>query len=79
MGINQCQEVLRHLAEYVDDELSQELKARIEAHLEKCAFCRNLVKSYQKTINLFKKAHNLEPDKNKLEKLKNYLISNLFK
>ncbi len=36
----ECQDMLPLLSAYIDDELDEQKRARVESHLEQCAFCR---------------------------------------
>ncbi|MEL6186701.1 MAG: zf-HC2 domain-containing protein, partial [Myxococcota bacterium] len=39
IGGLRCSQVLEHLSDLLDDDLSPELRERIEAHLSGCAYC----------------------------------------
>ena len=47
-----CQEVLSHLNDYIDGELSPELCAELEAHLAVCHNCRVVFDTLNKTLYL---------------------------
>ncbi|GAP06308.1 putative zinc-finger [Anaerolinea thermolimosa] len=49
-----CQELLASLSEYVDGDLSKELCAEIERHLEECHDCQVVVNTLRKTIDLYR-------------------------
>lgn len=48
-----CEDVLRKLAEYLDDESREELCRQIEGHLSRCKDCRIEVDSLRRTIVLY--------------------------
>lgn len=70
-----CEEVLKYLQDYVDGELTLELKRAIEEHLERCFICRKIFMGYQKTINLFRKAFLIEMPEELKKKLSQFLFS----
>lgn len=47
-----CEEVLRELANYLDEEISPEMRAQMEEHLHACHNCAVLVSTTYKTITL---------------------------
>jgi anti-sigma factor (TIGR02949 family) len=48
-----CSELLEHLNDYVDGELSASLCAELEVHLAECPNCRVMVDTVRKTITLY--------------------------
>ena len=72
-----CKEVLVYLNDYIDGETAPELKAEMDAHFQQCRLCRRLLQSCRKTISLLRKAHQLNPDKNMVERLAKYLNQHL--
>ena len=44
-----CREVFELLSDYVDGELSPELRAALEEHLGTCPPCERFLKTFQKT------------------------------
>lgn len=48
-----CEDVLRYLNDYIDDELDGELCARFEAHIEDCKDCKIVLNTLKKTLQLF--------------------------
>jgi anti-sigma factor RsiW len=48
-----CQEILKHISDYVDGELEAALCAELEAHLAGCRNCRVMVDTVRKTITLY--------------------------
>lgn len=53
--IESCQEILKRLNAYIDDELDAELCSTLEAHLETCSNCQIVVNTLKKTIVLCQK------------------------
>ena len=47
-----CEEVLRELANFLDEEISVELRSQIQEHLRACHKCTVLVNTTRKTITL---------------------------
>ncbi len=47
-----CRQVLSELNDYVDGELSAELCAELEAHLEQCKNCQIVLDTLHKTVYL---------------------------
>ena len=50
VGGIRCLEVLDHLSEYLDGDLSDELKQQIEDHLRGCDWCERFGGSFTTTI-----------------------------
>lgn len=48
-----CHELLASLSEYVDGELSKDICAEIEKHLNECSDCKIVVDTLRKTIDLY--------------------------
>jgi anti-sigma factor RsiW len=48
--INTCEEVIESLMAYVNNELSAECRAAIDAHLAVCPECVTFLKTYEQTI-----------------------------
>lgn len=46
-----CQEVVEHLMAYVNNELSVDERAAIDAHLNVCPECVTFLKTYEQTIH----------------------------
>lgn len=51
--LEQCQEMLSTLCDYVDGDLSAELCADLERHMQECQRCRVVVNTLKKTIELY--------------------------
>jgi anti-sigma factor RsiW len=47
-----CRELLSDLSEYLDDELSVQVRLELEAHLAHCPTCEVLVDSTRKTLKI---------------------------
>ena len=47
-----CEEVLRELSNYLDEELTLELRAQVQEHLRGCRNCKVLVNTTRKTLTL---------------------------
>jgi len=47
-----CREVRRELSNYVDDEISRELRERIELHVDQCKDCRALLDGVNNVLRL---------------------------
>jgi anti-sigma factor (TIGR02949 family) len=47
-----CLEVIRELSNYIDQEISPELKAQIEAHLPRCNHCTAVYDGSRNVIRL---------------------------
>lgn len=52
-----CRDVENLLGDFTDRELPCTLRARVDAHIQKCAFCGETASSYQWVVNL---AHGLK-------------------
>ena len=74
-----CKEVMARLIDFSDGDLEAGLKTDIEQHLRNCPLCNGLKKSYEKTINLLKKSQQVEPDKEMIDRIWNYVSSHLSK
>ena len=48
-----CQQLLSSISEYIDGELSEDLCAEIEKHLQGCENCQIVLDTTRKTINLY--------------------------
>ena len=47
-----CKQVLEHLSDYVDDDVSGEMRQAIEAHLSRCRRCRVVFHTTNRTLQL---------------------------
>lgn len=48
-----CKEIVKELADYLDEDLDSSLKASIEEHLNNCKDCRLVVDTTKQTIQIF--------------------------
>lgn len=48
-----CKEIVKELADYLDEDLDPTLKASIEEHLHKCKDCRLVVDTTKQTIQIY--------------------------
>jgi len=55
-----CLEVIRELSNYIDKDLSSELRAQIEEHLPGCAHCTAIYNGLRNTITLIGDARSFE-------------------
>ena len=47
-----CKEILQELSQYLDEEITPELRAQMEVHLCACRHCKVLVDTTRKTLTL---------------------------
>lgn len=47
-----CEQLYRHLSEFLDREMTDELKAKFDAHVADCVSCRSLCRTMQGTLDL---------------------------
>ena len=55
-----CEDVLREVSNYIDAEVTQELRRQIEEHLRGCQDCTVLVSTTRKTVSLLSSSRILE-------------------
>ena len=48
-----CKDVIRELSNYLDGELTREMLAEVERHMQHCEDCRLVVDTTRHTINLY--------------------------
>ena len=77
MKKNSCEKVSQFLGDFVDGLLDPEKTAELKEHLEKCPFCQKLLETYLKTIFILKRLNNVEPPKDMVLRLRQYLLSKL--
>lgn len=51
-----CEQFVRHLSEYLDDELAASLRADAEEHLNTCEKCHVVLDTTQRSILLYRAA-----------------------
>ena len=56
MTVSTCKDSVELLLEYLDGELTPELRQKLEAHLGGCSPCEDFLKSYRATPGLCRKA-----------------------
>jgi anti-sigma factor (TIGR02949 family) len=49
-----CGSVVKLLADYLERQLRPELRAELEAHLQKCPRCVSQLRTYQSTVSLLR-------------------------
>jgi predicted anti-sigma-YlaC factor YlaD len=47
-----CEQLYRHLSDFLDRDVTDELRAKFEAHLAECVSCRSLCKTMQGTVEM---------------------------
>ena len=73
MTASTCKDSVELLLEYLDGELTAELRIRLEAHLGGCTPCEDFLKSYTATPGLCRKALAREVPKEVAAKLTDFL------
>ncbi len=48
-----CKDVIRELSDYLDGEITAEMVAEVERHMQHCDDCRLVVDTTRKTISLY--------------------------
>lgn len=48
-----CKDIVKELADYLDEDLDSSLRASIEEHLNKCKDCRLVVDTTKQTIQIY--------------------------
>ena len=48
-----CKDIVKELADYLDEDLDASLRASIEAHLDNCKDCRLVVDTTKQTIQIY--------------------------
>jgi len=71
-----CEEILRELCEYIDEEITPELRAQMESHLRACPHCKVLVDTTRQTMTLVANNSFLELPKGVSERLLERLARN---
>ena len=72
-----CKEAVDVLLEYLDGEMTPELKARLEEHFSGCAPCEDFLKQYRATVGLCRKALEKRMPESVSDRLKSFLKQNL--
>ena len=55
-----CEEILREVSNYIDSEVTEDLRRQIEEHLRGCHNCTVLVSTTRKTVSLLSSSRILE-------------------
>ncbi len=71
-GIN-CEELTRLLIDYVDGNLPDEDRIRLDGHFKDCPNCFSMMKTYRKTIDLTQSAPQSRMPSDVRERLKRFL------
>lgn len=72
-----CEDVLRELSNYLDDEVDQTLRQELEAHLRGCKRCWVLVDSARKTLRIVAETNIIDLPPGFTERLRARLESGL--
>ncbi len=70
-----CEDVLQELSNYIDSEVTEELRLQIEEHLRGCRNCTVLVNTTQKTVSLLSSSRILDLPPEVSQRLMNRLAS----
>ena len=63
-----CSKARRMMDELLDGDLGEEERAELEAHLERCAACRNELQAIRKAIRYASEASRVEPGREQIER-----------
>jgi len=55
-----CEDVLRELGNYIDDEVAAEVRAQLELHIAHCKTCEVLYDSARKTLKIVTESSSFE-------------------
>jgi len=67
--MNNCEELQNRLSEYVDGVLDKERTAELQAHLQECEACRQLLADLRRTVALIQDIPDVDPPKDLLSKI----------
>lgn len=70
-----CEDVLRELSNYLDDDVDQDLRQELEAHLRGCKRCWVLVDSVRKTLRIVAETTIMDLPPGFTERLKSRLFT----
>jgi len=73
MTVSTCKDSVELLLEYLDGELTPELREKLEEHLGGCSPCEDFLKSYRATPGLCRKALAREVPREVAAKLTDFL------
>ena len=60
MAMMDCKEVLAHISDYVDGDVSEELRKALEAHIAKCRRCTVVLDTTRRTLRIVSDAEPFE-------------------
>jgi hypothetical protein len=69
-----CEQMFRHLSEFLDRETTDDLRARLEVHLTDCTSCRCLWNTIQGTVGMVHDLGAREVPHECLARLRNRLL-----
>jgi len=72
-----CEEILREISNYIDDDVTPELRRQVERHLGDCRRCTVLVNTTRKTLTLVADHCAMELPKGVSERLMKQLAARL--
>ncbi len=72
-----CKEVVDVLLEYLDGEMTPELRSKLEEHFHGCAPCEEFLSQYRATVGLCRKALEKRMPDAVSERLKSFLHEKL--
>jgi anti-sigma factor RsiW len=72
-----CKEAVDVLLEYLDGEMTPELKAKLEAHFSGCQPCEEFLAQYRATVGLCRKALEKRMPDSVSDRLKSFLKDNI--
>jgi anti-sigma factor RsiW len=64
-----CQDILREISEYLDAEVTPEMRSEIERHAKACKHCKVLISTTRMTLTLVSNSKFLELPKGVSERL----------
>lgn len=70
-----CTDLLSHLSDYFDDQLTTELREEISVHTAGCQHCRVVLNTTHQTIEVYKGAELYEVSPQLRERLHNAIMS----
>jgi len=59
-----CEEIMKHLSEYIEGDLPPEMMAEYKFHIDNCPECQKEIREYEKTWQLLGEWENIEPGRN---------------
>lgn len=74
-----CTDLLSHLGDYLDDQLSEELRAEVRTHTSGCEHCRVVLNTTQQTVEVYKGKELYEVSPELRERLHNAIMAKCFK